>query len=144
MYDYLMTVPEDHRAVMYANLNLINFQKTPADVKMPETFWADQAYQLSGGGQSVYDSIMGARVEYRPIEFFLWATYDFNKSKTKFNPLTHWGDKAYQIGKGGKEGQENYDFIMGAKPEDRSERFIELADHIDDCGKTHFNYVCDI
>jgi hypothetical protein len=39
-----MTLPEEQRGPMYTNLFLINFEKLPTDVSMPETFWADQAY----------------------------------------------------------------------------------------------------
>ena len=49
---------------------------------------------------------MAARPENRANEFLLWASLNFNSEifQPDFYPLTHWGDKAYQIGNGGELG----------------------------------------
>ena len=108
---------------MYTNLYLINFSKDPSKSPSPaENFWADEAFQLSGGNQKVYDSIMAAREEFRADQFLLWATWDFGKSGREFIVATHWGDKAYQI-----DGQAKYDFIQAGNADERSDRFIQLT-----------------
>jgi hypothetical protein len=72
---------------------------------------------------------MAAREEFRADQFTLWATYDFNIEKVSFNTNTHWGDKSFQIGRGGEEGQMNYDYILAGKTDERSNLFIELANN---------------
>ena len=56
---------------------------------------------------------MDAAPENRANEFTLWASLEFDAHMYQDNvfPETHWGDKAYQIGYGGDQGQSYYDYI---------------------------------
>jgi hypothetical protein len=67
----------------------------------------------------------------------LWATFEF-PTHSGFEPTTHWGDKAYQIG-----GESKYDFVQAGSFTERSDKFIQLANQVGSDGKTNFNYICD-
>ena len=76
---------------------------------------------------------MTAREEFRAKEFLLWATFDFDYGAwdSDFNlPLIHWAYKASNIGFKGRKyeyGNSLFDYIQAGSPEDRSARFLELA-----------------
>ena len=105
LYDYIMSVDNKDRGTIYSNLAFLDFNEVPQDTP---TYWADKAYDLTYGNQyqQVYSSIMAARPEYRAKEFLLWASLDFDSGifQPDFHLLTHWGDKAYQVGQGGEQG----------------------------------------
>ena len=87
---------------------------------------------------------MDSAPEARANNFLLWATLRFNPNmyQTIAYPETHWGDKAYQVGYGGEQGQSFYDFIQDGELDQRSNRWFELADQVDDDGKMFFSLQC--
>ena len=114
-----MAVSEEDRGNRFTNLAAIGFSEVPSDSR---TYWADKAFELSGQDPRVYASIMLADENHRSDEFTLWTTLNFDPEayQSDMYLATHWGDKAFQIGDGGNEGQKNYDHILGVDQGKRS------------------------
>jgi len=107
---------------MYTRLQQIGWYVPSAT--NADYFWAYMGYLQSGKDRTVYNAIMDADVKYRPGEFTRLMTYGWNVGKY---PKTHWGDKAYQVGGGGKYGQKLYDDIQNEKLSMRGRKFQTLG-----------------